>query len=663
MGAKVSVIIPVYNVEQYIERCARSLFEQTLDDIEYIFVNDCTPDKSMEVLARVLDDYPARKRQVSIINMPVNGGLPKVRRAGVEAATGDYIIHCDSDDWVDVTMYEKMWRKAVTEDLDMVICGNFETDGETVLKTDLNDFAGFKSIRHAIIADKIRNYLCNKLIRRELYDYVEEWPVYNVWEDTATACQIAYHCKTIGKIDEPLYYYFVNNNGICAISTRKEISIQQKANFDIVINHIRRYGGEKRFRKELMHRKCSIKMNCWNLPWRVYLSIYPETNLYSFFDSDISLVKRIRHLTKCLGILGIIKKTISHMPSRTDFSDGTSFQSVAAPELSVVLPVYNAEKFLRESIDSILSQTFKDFELIIINDGSTDSSEQIVQSYTDSRIVYLKNDVNLKLIATLNRGINAARGRYIARIDADDRCHPSRFEQQVKFLDSHKDIDFCGTWANIIGLRGEKTGRIRNAGNPGLLSCLLFFTCPLLHPSIMGRSSVFKENGYDSEMLHVEDFELWNRLSRKGIRFANIPQYLIDYRWHGSNISVLNDDEQFESKLRVLQPQVSELLEREVSRDEMLLHIFSFNLYSKGRNCAEDCQVSKLTAEKEWLIGLSEANDRKSMFPETDFHSVVLSRWAVCCIAFGKYFHILSLPARFYRPRVIVKAFILLLQK
>ena len=123
MGAKVSVIIPVYNVEQYIERCARSLFEQTLDDIEYIFVNDCTPDKSMEVLARVLDDYPARKRQVSIINMPVNGGLPKVRRAGVEAATGDYIIHCDSDDWVDVTMYEKMWKKAVEGEYDMVLCG------------------------------------------------------------------------------------------------------------------------------------------------------------------------------------------------------------------------------------------------------------------------------------------------------------------------------------------------------------------------------------------------------------------------------------------------------------------------------------------------------------------------------------------------------------
>ena len=101
---KVSVIVPIYKVEPFIERCARSLFEQTLDDIEYIFVNDCTPDKSMEVLSRVLEDYPGRKEQVRIITMPVNSGLPKVRRAGLEVASGDYIIHCDSDDWVDRTM-------------------------------------------------------------------------------------------------------------------------------------------------------------------------------------------------------------------------------------------------------------------------------------------------------------------------------------------------------------------------------------------------------------------------------------------------------------------------------------------------------------------------------------------------------------------------------
>ena len=104
---KVSIIIPVYGVEKYIERCARSLFEQTLDDIEYLFIDDCTPDKSVEILKRVLEEYPHRKSQVVIHRMEQNSGQAKVREWGMQNATGEYVIHCDSDDWVDIHMYER----------------------------------------------------------------------------------------------------------------------------------------------------------------------------------------------------------------------------------------------------------------------------------------------------------------------------------------------------------------------------------------------------------------------------------------------------------------------------------------------------------------------------------------------------------------------------
>ena len=103
---KVSVIVPIYNVEAYIERCAISLFEQTLDDIEYIFVNDCTPDNSMMILSEVLSRYPQRKEQVRIINQPKNQGAAKAREDGIKEARGEYIIHCDSDDWVDKNIYQ-----------------------------------------------------------------------------------------------------------------------------------------------------------------------------------------------------------------------------------------------------------------------------------------------------------------------------------------------------------------------------------------------------------------------------------------------------------------------------------------------------------------------------------------------------------------------------
>lgn len=304
---KVSVIIPVYNVEQYIERCARSLFEQTLDDIEYIFVNDCTPDKSMEVLARVLEDYPARKEQVRIINMPVNSGQAKVRKVGVEAATGDYVIHCDSDDWVDITMYEKMWEKAVAEDLDMVICGYCETDGVQILFTRLIDHKGFESQVNAIISGHTNSSVWNKLVRKELYGFIDDWPVHNFGEDYAISGQIAIHCKSIGVIDAPLYYYFINVNGICSSLKRKEASTQIKANINTLYRHILKYGKEKEFRKELFHRKCLVKSGLWQLPWREYLKAFPEVNLCLFFESHLPRDLKLGHLSKCLGIHGISK--------------------------------------------------------------------------------------------------------------------------------------------------------------------------------------------------------------------------------------------------------------------------------------------------------------------------------------------------------------------
>ena len=126
---KVSVIIPVYGVENYIERCARSLFEQTLDDIEYLFIDDCTPDQSIKVLQQLLEEYPQRKHQVIIHRMEHNSGQAAVRKWGMQNATGEYVIHCDSDDWVDLDMYRAMYEKAKSDNSDFVVCDFIVTDG------------------------------------------------------------------------------------------------------------------------------------------------------------------------------------------------------------------------------------------------------------------------------------------------------------------------------------------------------------------------------------------------------------------------------------------------------------------------------------------------------------------------------------------------------
>lgn len=164
---KVSIIIPVYGVEKYIERCIRSLFEQTLRDIEYIFIDDCTPDKSVEILKRVLEEYPQRKSQVVIHRMEKNSGQAAVRKWGMLNATGEYVIHCDSDDWVDVHMYEEMYNKAIEEDADVVVCDFCSTDCEN----EQYSKGLISKERENVIVDvllwRIAGCLWNKLVRRK----------------------------------------------------------------------------------------------------------------------------------------------------------------------------------------------------------------------------------------------------------------------------------------------------------------------------------------------------------------------------------------------------------------------------------------------------------------------------------------------------------------
>lgn len=211
---KVSVVIPVYGVEKYIERCARSLFEQTLDDIEYLFIDDCTPDISIEILKRVLEEYPNRKPQVIIHRMDKNSGQAKVRNWGINNAKGDYIIHCDSDDWVDIHMYELLYNSAIQSLSDVVCCDYYVSNGEI---QEYNKGL-LSNERTSVIVDMLTHKvvwtLWNKLFRKSLFDDNITLPNYNMGEDSVIVLQLIYKCSSISYIDKPLYYYFDNELSI-----------------------------------------------------------------------------------------------------------------------------------------------------------------------------------------------------------------------------------------------------------------------------------------------------------------------------------------------------------------------------------------------------------------------------------------------------------------
>lgn len=207
---KVSIIVPIFGVENYIERCARSLFCQTLDDLEYIFVNDCTPDKSMEVLQTVIDEYhPAN---VKIINHTVNKGLPQARKSGIDVATGEYVANCDSDDWLAPDFCSKLYERAVSSGADMVVCNLYfanDDHAEYIKWGDVSVYANPDLAFRYFLAEKIQVSVVLRIVRREIAQRKELLtPKKYSAEDWSIVVQWMYFCKKIEYVDCPLYYYY-----------------------------------------------------------------------------------------------------------------------------------------------------------------------------------------------------------------------------------------------------------------------------------------------------------------------------------------------------------------------------------------------------------------------------------------------------------------------
>ena len=212
------------------------------------------------------------------------------------------------------------------------------------------------------------------------------------------------------------------------------------------------------------------------------------------------------------------------------------------PQVSVILPVYNAEKYLAESIKSILCQTFTNFELIVLNDGSTDESASIINSFNDNRIIYVEQE-NMGLANTLNKGISLSRGKYIARQDNDDISHPDRLQRQVSFLDQNEAYALVGTCASIIDASGMDTGRRhQHPVTSEYLKLDLVFDNPFVHSSIMFRKETITGiGGYQNSLDFFEDHNLWSRVSYF-YEVANLSDELLKYREVPTGMSKSSND-------------------------------------------------------------------------------------------------------------------------
>lgn len=235
-------------------------------------------------------------------------------------------------------------------------------------------------------------------------------------------------------------------------------------------------------------------------------------------------------------------------------------KSSTPPMISVIMPIYNGELFLREAIDSILNQTYTNFEFIIIDDGSTDQTAAILNTYSDPRIIRITHPQNLGLVKSLNDGIAQARGEYFARMDADDISFPERFEKQIQFMNDHPEI----------GMLGGNVQVIDTAGNLGVVSTLpttstymlwkMCFENPIRHPTVLMRTKIIKQlEGY-RDFKASEDYDLWQRMSEI-TKLANLNDILVFYRLHGNNLSTLPNTNRTIERKDIKQRAITKILD------------------------------------------------------------------------------------------------------
>lgn len=223
-----------------------------------------------------------------------------------------------------------------------------------------------------------------------------------------------------------------------------------------------------------------------------------------------------------------------------------------APRVSVLMSVHNGARYLRDAVDSLLEQTFTDFELLVVDDASSDETPAILASYTDPRLCVLTHELNLGLTKSLNNALRESRGELIARQDADDRSHPSRLQKQVDFLDAHPELVLVGTGVRAMGPSGAvMRARVQHhAQTPLGVQWQLLFGNPFTHSSVMFRKAIVfgQLGGYDESYYYNQDFELWSRVAAE-YGTCNLAEELVDCRVHSESIAGRRDAEVLTSRL------------------------------------------------------------------------------------------------------------------
>ncbi len=302
---------------------------------------------------------------------------------------------------------------------------------------------------------------------------------------------------------------------------------------------------------------------------------------------------------------------------------------MSTPFLSIVMPVYNAEKFIHKAITSLLDQTFRDFELIVVDDGSTDKSLDVVTSFNDARIRILTNEQNRGIVFSRNRGNAAAKGRYIAPFDADDIARKDKFEKQIIFLEKQPEFGMIGSWALLMD---EQDNLLKKKWKvdapPESIPAIQLFRNYFIQSAVVMRREAIPPGNYTEGFDAVEDYKMWFEISRK-YKVWNYPDYLLKYRLHAESIT---------------QRQISEMNARDVKVYDFIFNALGMNLNEqqkallliiKGNEKINDTR--QLGQIQHLLMHILRQNNISCVFERRELIKVLYNRWLKSCYKAGLY--------------------------
>jgi glycosyltransferase involved in cell wall biosynthesis len=647
----VSVIICCYNSALRLEPTLTHLFNQKISptiDWEIIVVNNNSTDNTVE---KATNRYAQTDRSISLrIVDEQNPGLSHARNKGFETAKYDFVLMVDDDNWLSENYVETVFND-LSENPNAAMVGGLGipeleckeptwfTKYASCYATGTQSDNGLEPIR---VSEELYGAGC--ALKLSALDQLRQLGFSNILSDRTGS-------NLMSGGDTELCYAF--RLAGFELLYNERISFQHflpKGRVDW--KYLRKLFHGFGMTKTLMDIYVSAvkgspvpndnqRFPYWfNRMWFLLTDVIKDADV--LFVGVLSKSEGNHKLLTSLAKIGQLKSTFIfrnqlihfHQQVQTFKTNAQKEQNEQAietadtkPLVTVLLPVYNAEKYLPEAIESILNQTFQDFELLIINDGSTDGSLRIIKSYTDLRIRVLNLEQNVGLVKALNIGLSEVHSEYIIRTDADDINLPNRFEVQLAFMQQNKDVGVCGSWFDTIGKQGEKKGGTRYKPSDEAIRFKHLYQINLSHGTAILRTSVLKENSiyYSSHFKHAEDYDIFDRIGMVA-KLANIQQTLYVVRLHDTNVSKTFGHVQKDNSLGVKRRIFTRLGVTDITDEE--IEIYQELQHQNYKPLAD--------RQKEVLVLLSkmfESNEKTLVFKREFFRVHLASLWFHYCNA------------------------------